>query len=161
MKIRNLSMVLLPILVLSCDMQDRVERLNHQLLEADRAFSLLSMHQGANRAFETYAASEAVLLRPDHMPLEGKEALMEVYRDRDDSTFELTWEPLHARVARSGELGYTYGVYTLRMKGTGQESTGTYASVWVHEEGSWKWILDTGNQGTGVTDGEGELDSGQ
>lgn len=146
---RHLSLVLLTVMVFACNTEKKMERFNLELLEADRAFSRLSLDWGSNHAFEVYAAHEAVLLRPDQMPVEGRDAMTELLNGRDDSTFELTWEPLHARSSRSGDLGYTYGIYTLRIRKTGQESTGTYVSVWVREDGTWKWVLDTGNQGTG------------
>lgn len=149
MKMRHLFPVLLTVATISCTTEKKMERYNRELLEADRAFSGLSSEEGSNHAFEAFAAREAVLLRPDHMPVEGRDAVTDLLKAREDSTFELTWEPMHARSSRSGDLGYTYGIYTLRVRETGQESTGTYASVWVCEDGDWKWVLDTGNQGTG------------
>ena len=72
MKILNLTPVLIAVILVSCNAEEKMERLNHHLLEADRAFSRLSQEQGANRAFEVFAAHGAVLLRPGHMPIEER-----------------------------------------------------------------------------------------
>lgn len=118
-------------------------------MEADQAFSRLSSEQGMNQAFETYCAKDGVILSPGSMPIAGKEAVTELLGKRDDSVFELTWEPLYAKVARSGELGYTYGIFTRRLESSGEVMQGTYVSVWIKEDGAWRFVLDSGNEGLG------------
>ena len=120
-----------------------------QLIEADRAFSALSLEKGMNHAFITFCAQEGVLLRNNAMPLKGKETIGEQLAQNDDSGINLSWEPLHATVAESGDLGYTYGIFKLKRKESGELSEGTYVSIWVREENSWKWVLDSGNEGLG------------
>jgi hypothetical protein len=45
-------------------------------------------------------------------------------------------------------LGYTYGNYQLKMDTLIEK--GTYVSIWKKDEnGHWKYVLDSGNQGTG------------
>jgi ketosteroid isomerase-like protein len=81
------------------------------------------------------------------MPLVGKPEIETLFQS-DDSETEFTWEPLHADVAKSGDLGYTYGTYEINTGGKIQR--GTYVSIWKkNNNGIWKFILDSGNDGLG------------
>jgi ketosteroid isomerase-like protein len=61
----------------------------------------------------------------------------------------LTWTPVHADLANSGDLGYTYGNYIFKSKnkeGKIVASYGKYMSVWKkQQDGSWKVVVDMGN----------------
>lgn len=118
------------------------------LLDADIAFSNYSAQNGLQKAFIEFAHDSVVLLKPNQWPIEGKQSLVDSYRGRSDSAFQLTWKPLKAIMAESGELGYTYGLWT---SVSGQDSTqGTYLTIWKkNEKGEWKYIADTGNEGIG------------
>jgi ketosteroid isomerase-like protein len=140
---------LLVIILAGCSVEKSEDHMYQQLIEADRAFSALSLEKGMNHAFITFCAREGVLLRNNGMPLEGKEAIGEQLALNDDNEINLSWEPLFATVAKSGDLGYTYGTFKLENKETGELSQGTYVSIWAKEENSWKWVLDSGNEGLG------------
>jgi ketosteroid isomerase-like protein len=155
MKIKStICSLLLLILFIASSCNSSIERLSleDELLEVDRAFSNLSKEKGMNHAFINYLAENSVLLRPNKMPLVGRDKIMESF-SRPDTSFSLTWEPLFADVAESGELGYSYGIYKVEMyapDGSPITSEGTYVSVWKkNEAGEWKFVLDTGNQGLG------------
>ena len=155
MKIKStICSLLLLILFIASSCNSSIERLTleDELLEVDRAFSNLSKEKGMNHAFINYLAENSVLLRPNKMPLVGRDKIMESF-SRPDTSFSLTWEPLFADVAESGELGYSYGIYKVEMyapDGSPITSEGTYVSVWKkNEAGEWKFVLDTGNQGLG------------
>ena len=135
-----------------CNVGKSSEAMVRELLEADIAFSDLSLAKGMNHAFISFCANDAVLLRNNAMPLKGAESISESLLLNDDKAYSLSWEPLHATVAKSGDLGYTYGTFTMTLKETGAISKGTYVSVWIMEEGSWKWVLDSGNEGLGSED---------
>jgi ketosteroid isomerase-like protein len=61
----------------------------------------------------------------------------------------LTWTPVKADMAASGDLGYTYGNYIFKSKnkeGKVVASYGKYMSVWKKQtNGSWKVVVDMGN----------------
>lgn len=78
-------------------------------------------------AFLKYAGDEAVMLRPNGYPIEGIAAIRKTMATRKDSAFVLKWQPLKAFVARSGELGYTYGTYRLTAKDN--LTQGTYITI--------------------------------
>lgn len=137
------------LLMFSCNTGNRQENNAETLIKADLAFSEMSREMGMNRAFIEFCADEAVLLRENAMPLKGAAVIAEALSQSNDSVFTLTWVPLHAMVAKSGDLGYTYGTFTMTLNETGTSSRGTYVSVWIREEDSWKWVLDSGNEGLG------------
>ncbi len=115
------------------------------MIKADEAFSKLSEKEGMKRAFIEYIDDEGILLRPNHLPIIGADAI-DFLSLVDDSSFKLIWKPSGAEIAESGELGHTYGVYNLALKDTIMK--GTYVSIWKKEKDStWKFVLDTGNEG--------------
>jgi ketosteroid isomerase-like protein len=61
----------------------------------------------------------------------------------------LTWTPIKADMAASGDLGYTYGnyVYTAKNKdGKLVSNYGKYTSIWKRQkDGQWKVVVDMGN----------------
>ena len=130
-----------------------MEKEKKSVLQADKDFSALSVEKGMNNAFIFYCADEGVLLRPNSMPIEGKTKIAELLNMRDDKYFKLTWQPLHADVAQSGEMAYTYGTWLYEsVDSTGNKTSqeGTYATVWKKDaKGNWKWVLDIGNDGLG------------
>jgi len=133
----------------SCRGPDQVENPEQELLKVDRAFSDLSRSRGMNHAFAAYCHDQGVLLRPESYPVEGKEKIVALLQKNNDSAFQLTWEPVFASVAESGELGYTYGTYRQMIRGTEEVHEGTYLSIWRKEKDGWKFVLDTGNEGLG------------
>jgi ketosteroid isomerase-like protein len=123
------------------------------LISADKSFSKLSEEKGMKQAFLEYAAENVVMLRKNKLLMKGKAALAEHFMTFSDTGFVLTWEPVFAEIAGSGDLGYTYGIYTSVSQnpdGSKKESKGTYVSIWKKDtSGSWKFVLDSGNEGTG------------
>ena len=119
--------------------------MNNELIETDQAFSALCKEKGMNHAFLSYAAEDAVMLRPNSFPIVGREKVETLFHG-DDTSLDFSWEPLFAAIARSGELGYTYGTYELFAGDTKQ--VGTYVSIWQKNDyGEWKFVLDSGNEG--------------
>lgn len=129
---------------------DRAEEI-HALMEADRDFARATAEQGA----EGWAAHfvENGLMFPAGDPIvEGRSAIREAMEPAFSTEgYALTWEPLHAEVAGSGDLGYTYGRYertVMDERGRSQTSVGKYVTLWRKEpDGRWKVALDIGNEG--------------
>jgi ketosteroid isomerase-like protein len=119
-----------------------------QLLKADMDFSALSAREGMHKAFLEYVADSGVILRDKSYPLEGRRAIASLFEGSSDTSFTLTWEPVYEKIALSGELGYTYGYFTSRIKASGEEERGTYLTIWQKQaDGRWKFVMDTGTQG--------------
>lgn len=120
------------------------------LMDADKAFSQMSETKGMKNAFIDYIDSNGVLLRPNHLPIVGANAIDYLIQE-NDSDYVLTWEPQYAEAAISGELGYTYGVYELHLKSKDTSIYGSYISIWKKQkDGKWKFVLDSGNEGVGA-----------
>ena len=133
---------LLTIFCCNCTVQNSVD----QLLDIDRKFSDSAGKFGFNKAFIEFAHPDAVLLRENSMPLTGKQAITNIYEKSDTTGIRFSWEPLAGDIAKSGELGYTYGIYTLQIDTTVEK--GTYVSIWkIDDNGEWKYVLDSGNEG--------------
>ncbi|CAN5499824.1 hypothetical protein BH11BAC3_BH11BAC3_20590 [soil metagenome] len=117
------------------------------MIEADREFSKMSEHEGIKNALMHYIDNKGVLLRPNSMPLVGGNAV-DYISQGNDTSYTMTWEPSGGTVAKSGDLGYTFGVYSIKPKNKDTVYYGTYVSVWKRQEdGKWKFVLETGNYG--------------
>jgi len=152
---RNMKKILLlfivPFLLGACINKRPLQAIDPQadLLNTDRAFSKMSEEEGVKNAFIKYIDSDGVLLRPNQYPIVGADA-MDFISQNDDSTVTMTWEPKGGTIAQSGELGYTYGIYTIKLKRKNKTVQGTYVSVWKKQrDGEWRFIMDSGNEGVG------------
>ena len=120
-----------------------------EMMDADRNFSKMSEEKGMKAAFVEFLDSNGVLLRPGKLPIAGADAV-DYLIQQNDADYTLTWEPRNGAIAKSGELGYTYGVYALRPSQKDTIIYGTYVSIWKKEkDGVWKYVLDSGNEGIG------------
>ena len=142
---------LLLIFIISCNPKINMDQEREKLLQTDIDFSNRSIEVGNQQAFLEYAAPEAVLLRPNSFPVVGREALRQLFSESSDSSYRLTWKPSYGKIAKSGDLGYTFGTYLLEITEgdkKGQVSRGTYCSIWEkNAKGAWRFVLDTGNSG--------------
>jgi ketosteroid isomerase-like protein len=63
--------------------------------------------------------------------------------------FKAEWHPTNVEVAKSGELGYTSGTYTLSFNdpsGNPINDRGKYVTVWrKRKDGAWKVVRDIFN----------------
>lgn len=147
---QQLPLRLLPLVVLaSCQFffppkEKRQETLN-KLLQTDADFSTMVRDSGYRMAFLDYMESDAVLLRNHYLPFIGADAV-QYLTGLDDASFTMTWEPQGGDVAESEDLGYTWGVYTLKTASVTQK--GNYNTVWRRQkDGRWKVVLYANTQG--------------
>ena len=133
-------------LTVSCNRINK-NQLIEEIKAADIAFSDLSKKEGMHKAFLEFIADDGVMLKPNSYPVIGKEVVKKMFAMSSDSSYQLTWEPLYADASEAGDLGYSYGKYTLAVKDT--TYYGTYVSIWKNINGKWKWVLDSGNEGLG------------
>jgi len=118
-----------------------------EIIKADEAFSEMSRKTGMKKAFIEYIDNEGILLRSNHPPIIGANAI-DFLSQVNDSSYTLTWSPGGGEIATSDDLGYTYGIYKLATKDT--ILRGTYVSIWKKQkDGKWKFVLDSGNPGIG------------
>ena len=141
------NLVLLIALFMLAFCKPMVKPDKQELLEVDRRFSDTSVKKGYNTAFIEFAHPNAVMLRANSMPVTGIEAVTQLFEKADTTGVQFTWEPIDADIALSGELGYTYGVYSFKKDSVTEK--GTYVSIWKKDSaGYWKYTLDCGNVST-------------
>lgn len=120
-----------------------------RLYETDTQFAAQARVLGVAEAFRQFLAERAVQLPNGELPVQGRQAIYEHQVQAGDA--QLFWEPVAAEVARSGELGYTWGFYEVHIRepdGTLRTGHGKYTTIWEKQpDGAWKVILDTGNPG--------------
>ena len=144
----KVTFLIICLALFSCNQAVDVEIVKQQLIETDKQFSELSVEKGKNVAFLKYLHDDAVILKGNSMPIEGKPSIMQMYENEPDSSYTLKWKPSHATASKSRELGYTYGLWQFITTDT--TIMGTYVTIWKkNENGEWKFILDTGNVGLG------------
>ncbi|MFN3839374.1 MAG: YybH family protein [Cyclobacteriaceae bacterium] len=132
----------------ACQANDDSEALRLEVLETDKNFNRMAQEKGIAAAFIFYADENVVKPAPGRQPIVGKFALMESFKNNPLGESTLRWSPLKAEA--SGNLGYTFGGYTLQTKSEdGLRDTvlyGTYVSIWKRKnDGSWRYVFDTGN----------------
>lgn len=160
---RYILMFLLIVVVSSCTLIGKGkedadvayhQKMLQEMIATDEAFSEACAKNGMKKSFMDFVADDAVLLRPNQLPVvEGD--VIKYLSAQEDTSFTMTWKPMGAKLAASNELGYTYGIYKVVTKDTVLK--GTYLSIWRRQaDGKWKFELDTGNQGLG--DGELKTD---
>ncbi len=110
------------------------------LVEAERAFAKSVATNGIGQGFLEFLADDAILFRPG--PVSGRKWVEE----NPSSDGVLTWEPAYAEIARSGDLGYTTGPWTLQKDRQGSPSAfGEYVTVLRKQaDGQWKVLIDLG-----------------
>ena len=101
----------------------------------------------AERILARYA-EDATVMTPNMAPAFGREAIRELVKQFvRDGNFALTFEVARVEVARSGDLGYVQGSYTLVTTGLATKKPvtdrGTYLRVYRKQlDGSWKVLHD-------------------
>lgn len=116
-----------------------------QLIEVEHAFSKMCMEKGQKESFLYFMDDSGVLLRNNQYPLKGK-AAKDFFAHSGIGPNVLSWEPTEAVIAKSGDLGYTYGTYLFRLSDT--TVAGCYTTFWKkNAKGEWRFVLDTGTSG--------------
>ena len=127
----------------SCNQSSNKKQLKQEIINTDKAMSDLAEKEGFYKAILFYADDNIVKLSDGQFPVVGKTAFAEKYGDNAGPK-SLTWNPVNAVVANSGELGYTWG----NWKFTTPDTTyyGNYFTAWKKQkDGNWKIALDGGN----------------
>lgn len=130
------------------------------LIEAERAFSAMSVEKGMKEAFLANLAGDAVVFAP--LPVNARKT----WQERTPPRGTLVWEPHFVELASAGDLGFSMGPWERRPAPGAADTAvlvGHFVSVWRRQaEGAWKVVLDAGishpPQGEGL--GTGHLERG-
>ena len=126
----------------SCN-ENNIEKNKQELINADIAMSNLAMKEGFNHSIFLNADTNIVKFQENRLPLIGKNKLA-VILEKNADIKTLSWKPVGADVAASGDLGYTWGNWKYQAPDTAYY--GNYFTAWKKQkDGSWKVALDGGN----------------
>ena len=149
---KTMMRVYLPLILLLCSCgtepgKDSIEKWKQEVIEAEMSFSELAGKEGISKAFMTYAAEDAVLMRNNKLVI-GKNNLSVLFENQASAPNDekLSWKPDFVDVSASGDLAYTYGQFIYSYTdstGTTIESEGVFHTVWKKQaDGSWKFVWD-------------------
>ena len=118
-----------------------VETQRNGLRARDGELSAISAAQGAQKAFDAFAASDIRVFRNNKLPFIGKTAAVAAL---PASSSSWTWEPAFADVSSSGDLGYTYGTYRISSKDAAAKllESGNYYRIWKKQGNKWLAVTD-------------------
>jgi ketosteroid isomerase-like protein len=99
-----------------------------------------------------------VLLPPNASIAANRQSIRESWAGVLGPNTALSWKVTKVEVAKSGELGYLYGTYSLSIQdpkgGPPVRDTGKLLEVWKKQtDGKWKCIVDTYNSDLPVAPG--------
>ncbi|MEO6232405.1 MAG: DUF4440 domain-containing protein [Ferruginibacter sp.] len=139
------ELIIIALVFISCSQQKAVDTtvLKNEIIQADIKMSGLAAKAGFNHSLLAFADSSFVKLSDGNQPIIGKAAFASSFnQDKDVKT--ISWTPANAEVAKSGELGYTWGNWKFVTPDT--TFYGNYFTIWKKQaDGSWKIGLDGGN----------------
>lgn len=132
--------------------EDNTVQAKLDLMDADEAFAQTCSTKGLKEAYLNFIDSNGVMLRTDAMPMEGADAVDYIIA-LQDTGYVMSWKPTQANIAASGELGYTFGIYTITPSLVDTVLYGNYVTIWKKQnDGKWKFILQSNNEGIGADD---------
>ncbi|HMO65846.1 MAG TPA: DUF4440 domain-containing protein [Verrucomicrobiota bacterium] len=109
-----------------------------ELIAAERAFAAAAAHSGLRAAFAQFTPADAILFRPRPVTREA------YFATAAEETGRLEWAPAYARLARSGDAGFTTGPYQYRLDPTNAavHATGHFVTLWRRTGEGWRAVLD-------------------
>ncbi|NQT27423.1 DUF4440 domain-containing protein [candidate division KSB1 bacterium] len=120
-----------------------------RLLKTDWSFAKMSLEQGAAEAFKTYLAEDAKWLPAAGDPVEGIQTIYDIMKPGYENIL-FGWEPKEAVVSISGDLGYTWGEYSMTIQNENDIPyilSGKYVNIWrKNDQGEWRVVINIGNQ---------------
>lgn len=142
-----IKILMLTFLMVSCTMNTTksISELQEEIRKTELDFASMAAKKGIAEAFVFYADENAVLMRNNKL-IKGKMEISEYMHKTNYENITLEWTPDFIDVSKSGDLGYTYGKYQMKITkedGTTDQSEGVFHTVWkLQKDGSWKYVWD-------------------
>lgn len=111
------------------------------LVQMEHDFAKAAAEKGTRDAFLEFLAEDGIVFQPG--PVNGKKW----WTERAPRKGLLSWTPIFADVAPSGDLGYTTGPWEFRPNGPDDKPVafGQYFTIWkMQSDLRWKAVLDRG-----------------
>jgi ketosteroid isomerase-like protein len=113
-----------------------------ELRAADAAFAEEAGRSGLQAAYRERSTKDLLIFRRGSAPIGGRLAVLSV---TSSAPMRLALQPSHAEASRAGDLGFTYGAYTIAAAGGGEQK-GYFLHVWKRQADGWKLAADVTNQ---------------
>lgn len=130
----------------SCQPSIDKENIKKQIFQAEKDFEKMAADKGITEAFYYFADENAVIKRQNDTLITGKENIKNYYKNKNNTNASVNWTPDFIGVSDGGDLGYTYGKYTWKVKnkdGIISEYKGVFHTVWKKQaDNSWKYVWD-------------------
>jgi ketosteroid isomerase-like protein len=142
------KLLLIPILLffVGCDYSKSKEEIKNEIFQTEKAFEKMASEKGIAEAFYYFADENAVIKRENDTLILGKENIRIYYEKKTLKDATVHWTPDLIDVSNSGDIGYTYGKYIWKIKGTDGnivEYKGVFHTVWKRQkDNSWKYVWD-------------------
>lgn len=102
---------------------------------------------------DSYYADDAAVLPANAELLTNRSSVQKYWMDNLTPNVDVSWTPMYVEAAKSGEMVYVLGSYTMttkpakgKGKGVAVTDHGKYLAVWKKQaDGSWKAEADTWN----------------
>ena len=130
-----------------CSPSIDLESERQALLETDRTWARVAASGAAASEIVQYWTSDARVYFSGSPEIVGTDALLDMATaNAEIEGFSVTWEPLEAFVAESGDMGYTRGENALTFPGPDGDlvtTQGRYVTLWRKEaDGAWRCFLE-------------------
>jgi ketosteroid isomerase-like protein len=139
------------VLISGCNWQASIDHrdLNEAVIrDLDAQWSKTAAAHDLN-GIVSYYSDDAVLLPPNAPLANTKDAIRVAWVDLAAPNVDISWQASKIEVAKSGDLAYSTGSYTLAMQdpqGKLISDKGKFMEVWKKQtDGQWKAVADTYN----------------
>lgn len=132
-----------------------LEKALRSLIDAELGYNKLAREKDFAAASVQNFADDGVIFAPGIT--NGKQ-----FWSKEKEPPLLTWRPIFATIARSGDLGYTTGSWELRKTKTDPSPSafGHFNTIWrKNSEGVWKVVVDVGVEHPRPTETSGEVET--
>lgn len=106
--------------------------------DVSTAFFEMAGRQGLTKAYKSYLADDARLLREGKMPIIGKQAALEMFK-KDKSNFFATKRSVFIGAA---DMAYISNSYLKATAGGKNAENGNFLQVWKLRNGKWQIVFD-------------------
>jgi ketosteroid isomerase-like protein len=144
MKLRIAAPCALAAALLAGCAPDAQRSYKEELIAADRAFSALSAQKGPKAASLEYMTGDVKILKQYRS---GSAGIHDIFVQLPENV-QLTWEAANVDASSFGDLGYTWGRYTMVLPALPMNNLkpyrdmGDYVMVWKRDHlGRWKVVL--------------------
>jgi hypothetical protein len=115
-----------------------------ELVAADKAFSALSEKEGPKAAYSEFMTGDVKILKQYRT---GSGGIHDVFMQLPENV-KLTWEAANVDASSFGDIGYTWGRYTMTLPALPMNNLkpyrdmGDYVMVWKRDHlGHWKVVV--------------------